>query len=157
LAGTWVGCEDPFIRIYAGTSGGNEMAAPKWGIFMSKVYADKKLGYGKIKEFDKPAVSSNEELSADADLSSIFKQGDSTSVDEGNGDANDFTNDPMTDQTPQEKIPIESEIQKSAADTNSKQKNKPEAKVILPPAIKPLTDNEKKLIKKEKAKAANEY
>ena len=25
-----VGCEDPFIRIYSGTSGGNEMAAPKW-------------------------------------------------------------------------------------------------------------------------------
>jgi penicillin-binding protein 1A len=157
LAGTWVGCEDPFIRIYAGTSGGNEMAAPKWGIFMSKVYGDKKLGYGKIKEFDKPAVSGNEELSADADLSSIFKQGDSTSIDEGNGDANDFTNDPMTDQTPVEKIPIESEIQKVAADTNLKQKNKPEAKAVLPAAIKPLTDNEKKIIKKEKAKAANEY
>ena len=25
LAGTWVGCDDPFIRIYSGTSGGNEM------------------------------------------------------------------------------------------------------------------------------------
>jgi len=36
LAGTWVGCEDPFIRIYAGTAGGSEMAAPSWGIFMEK-------------------------------------------------------------------------------------------------------------------------
>lgn len=55
IAGTWVGCEDPFIHIYAGTSGGNEMALPKWGIFMSKVYADKKLGYGRLKEFTAPA------------------------------------------------------------------------------------------------------
>lgn len=67
LAGTWVGCEDPFLRIYSGTSGGNEMAAPKWGIFMSKVYADKKLGYGKLTAFEKPAAMNNEELSADTD------------------------------------------------------------------------------------------
>jgi len=159
LAGTWVGCEDPFIRIYAGTSGGNEMAAPKWGIFMSKVYADKKLGYGKQKTFDKPANMGSEELSADADWNSLFKQGDSTTVDEGNGNAGDFINDPMMEQTQQEKIPIESEIQKTAADTNSKTKNRPEdkpaAKAILPPAVKPLTDNEKKLMKKDKAKNGN--
>ncbi|NOT90632.1 transglycosylase domain-containing protein [Ferruginibacter sp.] len=161
LAGTWVGCEDPFLRIYAGTSGGNEMAAPKWGIFMSKVYADKKLGYGKLKEFEKPANMGIEELSADADWSRIFSQGDSTTVDEGNGDAGDFINDPTMDQSPQEKIPIESEIQKPAADTTAKQKNKPEdkpaAKAVLAPAVRPLTDAEKKLIKKEKAKAGNEY
>ncbi|MBK9486582.1 MAG: transglycosylase domain-containing protein [Chitinophagaceae bacterium] len=52
LAGTWVGCDDPFIQIYSGTAGGAEMSAPGWGIFMSKVYADKKLGYGKITKFE---------------------------------------------------------------------------------------------------------
>jgi len=55
LAGTWVGCDDPFIRIYAGTSGGNEMALPKWGYFMKKVYADKTLPYGRELTFPEPA------------------------------------------------------------------------------------------------------
>jgi len=162
LAGTWVGCEDPFIRIYAGTSGGNELAAPKWGIFMSKVYADKKLSYGKIKVFEKPANMGSEELSGDADWNSLFKQGDSTAVDGGNGNANEFITDPMTNETPQEKIPIESEIQKpAAADTNTKVKNKPDGKTApkatLPPMIRPLDEKEKQLLKKEKDKAKNDY
>jgi len=160
LAGTWVGCEDPFIRIYAGTSGGNEMAAPKWGIFMSKVYADKKLGYGKIKTFEKPASMDNGIFSADPD-GAIFKQGDSTGVDEGNGDANDFINEMKEDKTPLEKVPIESEIQKNTADTG-KSKGKTDernpAKTVTPPAVRPLTDAEKKVQKKEKGKTGgNDY
>ncbi|MEI7734308.1 MAG: transglycosylase domain-containing protein [Ferruginibacter sp.] len=133
LAGTWVGCEDPFIRIYSGTSGGNEMAAPKWGIFMSKVYADKKLTYGQIKTFEKPASMGSGELYADQDWSKIFNQGDST-MDEGNGNANDFIVDPSAaDITPQENIGIESEIPKNPADTG-KSKNKPDAKITMPAA-----------------------
>ena len=133
LAGTWVGCEDPFIRIYSGTSGGNEMAAPKWGIFMSKVYADRKLTYGQIKTFEKPASMGSGELYADQDWSKIFNQGDST-MDEGNGNANDFIVDPSAaDMTPQENIGIESEIPKNPADTG-KSKNKPDAKITMPAA-----------------------
>ncbi len=159
LAGTWVGCEDPFIRIYAGTSGGNEMAAPKWGIFMSKVYADKKLGYGKIKTFEKPSSMDSPELSADSDWGSLFKQGDSTSVDEGSGNAGDFINE-MKEPPPGEKIPIESEIQKPAADTGkakSKADEKTPAKTVTPPAVRALSEAEKKLQKKEKGKTGNEY
>ena len=152
LAGTWVGCEDPFIRIYAGTSGGNEMAAPSWGVFMSKVYADKKLGYGKIKEFEKPANMVSEELSADTDWGKIFRQGDSTAVDEGNGDAGDFISDPKIDEAPQEGIKIESEIPKVATDTNvaklavkpeEKKEDKKDAKPTAP-IIKPVDDKSKK-------------
>ncbi len=164
LAGTWVGCEDPFLRIYAGTSGGNEMAAPKWGIFMSKVYGDKKLGYGKMKTFEKPASFSNGELSGDAGgWGDLFRQGDSTTVDQGNGDAGDFINEPIKEETPLEKVPIESEIQKPAVDTNTKAKSKPDEKTppkaVLPSVIRPLDEKEKKMIKKEKEKASggNEY
>lgn len=139
LAGTWVGCEDPFIRIYAGTSGGNEMAAPKWGIFMSKVYADKKLGYGKLKEFEKPASMQNEELSADAaNWGDIFNKGDSLSMDEGNGNAGDFIDAPMNE-APQEAVPVESQF-KQPGDTN-----KPKAEMKqTPPALKPGDDKNKK-------------
>lgn len=158
LAGTWVGCEDPFLRIYAGTSGGNEMAAPKWGIFMSKVYADKKLGYGKLTAFEKPAAMNNEELSADTDWGKIFKQGDSTAVDEGNGDAGDFITDPMIDNTPTENIKIESEIPKAAADTNKNKTGNKDSKQT-PPALKPVVDDKtKKPAEKPKAAAnKNDY
>ncbi|MBK7883080.1 MAG: transglycosylase domain-containing protein [Chitinophagaceae bacterium] len=91
LAGTWVGCEDPFIRIYAGTAGGSEMAAPKWGIFMSKVYADKKLNYGKIKEFEIPVNMDSEEILADQNMGRYFMQGDTTIDDRSyNENGDDF-------------------------------------------------------------------
>lgn len=88
LAGTWVGCEDPFLPIYQNNSGGAEMSAPRWGIFMSKVYADGKLDYGKIKEFDKPAELANDPIYVN--FEAIVTKGDS--LDQGNNstDANEF-------------------------------------------------------------------
>jgi len=157
LAGTWVGCEDPFIRIYAGTSGGNEMAAPKWGIFMSKVYADKKLGYGNIKAFTVPANIRNDALSADADLSKLFNQGDSATIDEGNGNADDFFNAPaQPDNKPIEKIGIESQIPKAAIPDTGKTK-KPDDKKDkkgTPAVLNPADDKNKKPVK---PKSANDY
>jgi penicillin-binding protein 1A len=156
LAGTWVGCEDPFITIYS-TSGGNEMAAPKWGVFMSKVYADKKLAYGKKKEFDKPSTMTVEELSADVKTwDRIYTQSaNNTTVDEGNGDASDFIDAPMpNDEAPQELVPIESEIKKPATDTtttSAKDKSKPDekapGKAVQPPVVKPADDKSKKVTK----------
>jgi penicillin-binding protein 1A len=158
LAGTWVGCEDPFIRIYTNTAGGSEMSGPKWGIFMSKVYADKKLGYGKVKTFERPASMNTPELSGDLDPA-LFKPGDSASVDEGGGNANDYINEMKEDKTPQEKVPIESEIQKpDTARSKNKTDDKTAPKAILtPPAVRPLSDSEKKLQKKEKGKTGNDY
>ena len=147
LAGTWVGCEDPFIRIYSGTAGGSEMAAPNWGVFMSKVYADKKLGYGKIKAFEKPAAMNNEELSADTDWGKIFRQGDSTALDEGNGDAGDFITAPATDNAPKEDIKIESEIPKAATDTNKNKSGEKKDIKQTPAAINALDDKTKKPVK----------
>ena len=147
LAGTWVGCEDPFIRIYSGTAGGSEMAAPNWGVFMSKVYADKKLGYGKIKAFEKPAAMNNEELSADTDWGKIFRQGDSTALDEGNGDAGDFITAPATDKAPKEDIKIESEIPKAATDTNKNKSGEKKDIKQTPAAINALDDKTKKPVK----------
>lgn len=146
LAGTWVGCEDPFIRIYSGNAGGAEMSAPNWGLFMSKVYADRKLGYGNIKEFQVPASMKNEELSADA-LYQLANQGDSLGNDEGNGSAEDFFNLPP----PSEKIDIESQIPKS--DTGKPKK--PEDKKGNTPAMNPADDKNKK--QPVKQKPANDY
>ncbi len=152
LAGTWVGCDDPFIRIYANNAGGAEMSAPKWGIFMSKVYADKKIGYGKIEKFEKPIELSNDPIYADVNMDRFFHEGDSTAVDEGNGDANDFFNTPEPpDNGPVEKIDIESEIPKSVLTDTGKSKKPETKKGTTSPAIKP---EEKKPAAKPKA---NDY
>ena len=94
LAGTWVGCEDPFIPIYQNNGGGAEMSAPNWGLFMSKVYADKRLGYGKTTKFTEPAELKNDPIYADPEaINNIASSGDSLIEDNGNGDAGDFFND----------------------------------------------------------------
>lgn len=159
LAGTWVGCDDPFIQIYSGTAGGAEMSAPAWGIFMSKVYADKKLNYGVITKFEKPLELSNDPIYADENMERYFREGDSTTIDEGNGNADDFFNaPPPPDNQPTEKIGIESEIPKATLPDTIKIKKgddkKPDDKKPVTPVQKPVAEKGKKV---EKPKTNNDY
>lgn len=83
LAGTWLGCEDPFIPIY-GNAGGAEMAAPAWGSFMQKVYADPKFkNYTEKKTFDVPMELKNDPVLADAQFYQALKRGDRPTYDDG--------------------------------------------------------------------------
>lgn len=172
LAGTWVGCDDPFIRIYSGTSGGNEMALPKWGYFMKKVYADKNLSYGKTLNFEEPAKMANDPIYADQNFKDIVNSGDSSNQDQGNGNAGDFIVDPTIDnKAPQ--VPVESEFGDTKKDTNSKTKSKVDVpatlskpleekkdpRALMPAPIKPADDKNKKVVKPDKLKPAknNDY
>jgi penicillin-binding protein 1A len=112
LAGTWVGCEDPFLPIYQNNSGGAEMSAPRWGIFMSKVYGDSKLDYGKIKTFDKPAEQSAV-IEIDGGWDKIVTSADSL---DQIGTSGSGADDLMTDEI------------KNAADTGKGKANKPKPK-----------------------------
>ncbi|MEO6549654.1 MAG: transglycosylase domain-containing protein [Ferruginibacter sp.] len=143
LAGTWVGCDDPFIRIYAGTSGGNELALPKWGYFMKKVYADKTLPYGRVLKFEEPAEMANNPVYADQRFENIVNEGGDNTDDQGNGDADDFTNEALTGKSTTD-IPVESEFSTEKNDTVGKVKKdqnlplpKPDVKPIAPVGIKP--------------------
>ena len=144
LAGTWVGCDDPFIRIYAGTAGGAEMSAPGWGMFMSKVYADKRLDYGQVKTFEKPAELADP-ISAEA-MDGFFQQGDTTIKDEGNPDADEFFNTPVPpDNKPIEKIDIESQIPGTTTDTGRSKKPDPKKGTTTTPLQQaPVDDKNKK-------------
>jgi penicillin-binding protein 1A len=140
IAGTWLGCDDPFIRIY-NTGGGSEMSLPKWGYFMKKVYADKKLPYGGLTKFEVPASQANDPIWAD--FATIAQNGDSTvSEDQGNGTADDFSDMPLDDNQGSG-VPIESEIKTVAKDTARKNggpaKKLPKTDAIAPakPADKP--------------------
>ncbi len=124
LAGTWVGCEDPFIPIYSSNSGGAEMAAPKWGLFMSNVYADRRLGYNKDTAFEKPAELKNNPIYADLNFANIAQSGDSLNEDIDNGGADDFIQmdeNPPADEMP---VPEDKTIKKNSADTIKKNKPK---------------------------------
>ena len=115
LAGTWVGCGDPFIPIYKSNAGGSEMAAPKWGIFMSKVYADRKIPLTRQEIFDAPAELLNDPIYADINFADIVNKGDSLTEENGNGDANDYLEedpsivspDTVKSKTPAEKKPAD--------------------------------------------------
>ena len=121
LAGTWVGCEDPFIPIYTSNSGGAEMAAPKWGLFMSNVYADGRLHYGKVKEFEQPAELKNNPIYADLNFANIANTGDSLNEDFGNGTSDDYLNN-------EDAVPIDiidnKQSKKNISDTGKKIKPK---------------------------------
>jgi penicillin-binding protein 1A len=100
LAGTWVGCGDPFIPIYKSNAGGSEMAAPKWGIFMSKVYADRKIPLTRQETFDAPAELLNDPIYADINFADIVNKGDSLTEENGNGDANDYLDEDPSSVSP---------------------------------------------------------
>ena len=145
LAGTWVGCEDPFIPIY-NNGGGAEMAAPAWGNFMVKVYADKRFTeYTSQKEFTAPAELKNDPVFADANFQSILSRGDSMTEETGNGDAGDFLEEDMNE------MPV-------VADTNKKiepkkQENKDEKK----PSANTLIDDKKNIPKPKPKPAETDY
>ncbi|MEO7263421.1 MAG: transglycosylase domain-containing protein [Ferruginibacter sp.] len=145
LAGTWVGCEDPFIPIFE-TSGGAEMSAPRWGIYMEKVIADSRIPYGKQKTFDIPAELKNDPISGDIRYGDIIDAGDSLGGDNGNGSADDFLLDK------EESKPDTSKNKKSDAPIAPEKKDN---KLNGPALLKP--SEEKKPEIKPKPKKENEY
>lgn len=91
LAGVWVGCDDPFLRIKQ-TGGGNQMAMPEFAFFLKDVYDDKSLGIDPKATFDKPAQLTNDPIFADQNFSNIIQEGTGSEFDDaGNGDASDYS------------------------------------------------------------------
>ena len=164
IAGTWVGCDDPFIRIYSGTSGGNEMALPKWGFFMNKVYADKSLPFGNLLKFEEPAAYAKDPISAEAFMN-IVNKGDTTKYeDQGNGGAGDFIEEPLKNNPAADIVPIESEIEKPKKDTGIKTKPKTELpakpadkKDMKPAGTLPIVKPDDKNKKPAKNAGSNDY
>jgi penicillin-binding protein 1A len=171
LAGTWVGCEDPFIPIY-GNGGGAEMAAPAWGNFMQKVYADKKFKqYSEKKQFDVPVELKNDPVLGDAQFYQTLRRGERETDDEGRprrsgtgtstgDDGQDFFDSEPSDMTPE--TTFEPEQNDTGSKTTPKappvEPKKEETKT--PPAT--IVDDKSKKAKKIKAdkpkeKATNDF
>jgi penicillin-binding protein 1A len=151
LAGAWVGCDDPFLKI-RWTYGGNEMAMPQYAYFMKKVYADKSLGIDPKAEFQRPAELDNNPIYADQNFSALVQRGEGSdfSEDQGNGDAEDYENTQLTS-------PVESDFSKDAGKDNpvqgkDKGGNKDPGKEINP-SDKIKTDSVKVPVKISKKEA----
>jgi penicillin-binding protein 1A len=158
LAGAWVGCDDPFLKI-RWTYGGNEMAMPEWAYFMQKIYADKKLGIDPKAIFQKPAELDNNPIYADQNFNGLVQKGEGSdfSEDQGNGNKGDYEGSELT-------APVESEFNKDAfKDLNQLPKDKgankdPKDKELTPIDInkvdsskipKTMTKREARILKRE--------
>ena len=144
LAGTWVGCEDPFIPIYQNNGGGAEMSAPNWGEFMKRVYADKKLGYGKQTKFDEPAQFRDDPIYANANFLNLANSGDSLTDMNNDADAGDFFGDLGSE---------DYAIPEKKHDTSKK--NNPKKEELKPGAQMPSGKNQEG--KKPPVKSTNDY
>lgn len=147
LAGVWVGCDDPFLRIRQ-TYGGNEMAMPEFAYFMQKVYADKKLGIDPKAEFEKPAELNNDPIYADQNFAAIAQKGEGSDFtdDQGNGDAGDYG--APTD------VPVESDFGKEQPKTKN-ETNTEERKPIGPVNFIPVKKDTLKASAKKTEPASN--
>jgi penicillin-binding protein 1A len=119
LAGTWIGCDDRFIRIESGEGYGGLAARPIWESFFKKVYADKTLGIDQKAVFQKPADLQNQML--DADISGIIESAPDAGAegtDVGAGNASDYGLDESFDT-------IGAESQRPPEDSKLPPKDKP--------------------------------
>jgi penicillin-binding protein 1A len=126
LAGTWIGCDDRFIRLEGGLGYGGRAAMPIWEYFFQKVYADKTLGIEKEAKFQQPENVNIQALQDYNDFSDKTLQPGAEGTDEGNGGAGDYINfDKDTNH-----VPVESKL------------NPDEQKVLN--EAKPKKDDDKK-------------
>jgi penicillin-binding protein 1A len=165
LAGTWVGCDDRFVRFESTSVGqGGYAAMPIFRNFYQKVFADRTLGIDRTAKFEKPE-NMKKELMYDYMIESINKTvpPEAEGEDQGNGEANDYI-EPPADNGGEENVGGESQVviedkdKQPAGNVPAKQ---PETKPAAVPAkeVKPGTkpaDNKPKQ-KPAAKKQENEY
>lgn len=141
LAGTWVGCDDRFIRFNGNVGEGSSAALPIWGYFFKKALADKTLGLDRQSKFSKPEVMSNDVIFDYMNTINARTAAPAQGEDVGNGTSEDYI---IRDEAPEE-IGAESDV--------PTEKVKPGVQMTIPqqatPAPPPAADP-KPEVKEEK-------
>lgn len=145
LAGTWVGCDDRFIRFNStGIGQGASAALPIWAYFYSKAMSDPACGIDTKSTFTKPEVLTND-IVIDGINGFVPIPGGETE-DNGAGTSSEYGTDQMPTDVKAEDIAPESTIEPAAADNKktaapaSKAPAKTEVKTpaaVLPKDAKP--------------------
>ncbi len=160
LAGGWVGCDDPFLKM---VGEGNRTALPIWGYFMSSVLNDKALGISKDAKFIQPESMKVETFMDYENFADKYRnEPDAENPDAGSGTSSDFD---QMQYSPENNIGPESELNKDEqkvlqevktqpANSSKTEEKKPESKQDeKKPEKKKLLDIFKK--KKPEAKPGN--
>jgi penicillin-binding protein 1A len=137
LAGTWIGCDDRFIRLESNLGYGGQAARPIYEYFFKKVYEDKTLGIEKDARFTQPESMKNEAM---FDYMNIIDQAPppgAEGTDQGNGNANEYLMQPDTSHVPVESQLSNEEEKILKEATKEKKVDKPEKPV-------PAEETEKK-------------
>jgi penicillin-binding protein 1A len=91
LCGTWVGCDDRWVRFAStGVGQGGKAALPNVGTFMEMVYKDKNLGYDQEATFAKPSVDRDNVVYDYVQGINAMSRPDAQADDIGNGESSDY-------------------------------------------------------------------
>jgi penicillin-binding protein 1A len=135
LAGTWIGCDNNFIRLGGTLGQGGAAARPIWEYFFQKIYADKTLGIEKDARFMQPENMNNQPAMDYQNIEKTAPAG-AEGTDQGNGNANDYINfDKDTSHVPVESTlsPDEKKILNEASKPAKKDEEKPTDKQTTTP------------------------
>lgn len=136
LAGAWVGCDDPFIKITNNYYGqGARMGLPIWANFFNEVYKDKTLGIDRNAKFSVPQSLKDEAIYDYLNISPEVPPG--AEGQDPSYEANDYMVKPPASI---EKIPVESQLNdeekkilEEAKKSEKKDPKAPEKKPQTPP------------------------
>ncbi|MBX9781929.1 MAG: transglycosylase domain-containing protein [Chitinophagaceae bacterium] len=127
LAGGWVGCDDPFLKM---VGEGNRTALPIWGYFMNSVQNDKSLAISKDAVFVQPESMKVESFMDFENFADKYRnEPDAENPDAGSGTSSDFNEMQLT---PEQNIGPESQL------------NTEEQKVLQEVKKEPVKPEEKK-------------
>jgi penicillin-binding protein 1A len=127
LAGSWIGCDNNFIRLGGMLGQGGAAARPIWEYFFQKVYDDKTLGIDRGARFLQPENMNNQLTMDYSPLISKNPPPGAEGANQGNGGANDYINFDKDSSH----VPVESSLS-------------PEEKKILNEANKPSKRDEER-------------
>ncbi len=150
LAGGWVGCDDPFLKM---VGEGNRTAMPIWGYFFDRVYNDKTLGISKDAKFVQPESMKVETFMDYEDFANKYKdEPDAENPDAGNGTSADY-NDLIL--TPEQNLGTESQLseeQKVLQEAKKEEEKKKEELKNSQPAVLSDAEKMKKIAAEKEAK-----
>lgn len=133
LVGTWVGCDDRFIRFGGKVGEGSSAALPICGYFLKKALADKTLGLDPRAKFSKPEIMSNDVIFDYMSTINARTAAPAEGEDVGTGTSEDY----LIPDAPAEEIGAESDVPQEKAkpglpnspvETPSAEQTRPEEK-----------------------------
>ncbi len=138
LAGTWVGCDDRFIRLDSKLGEGGAAARPIWEYFMAKTMADKDLGYSRKARFVQPEDMKGQEMRDWMQIIDKTPPPGAEGDNQGNGNANDYLD------TGSPSVPIDSKLTPDEQNVLKDAKKDPKKNGASVPSEAPQPEEKKK-------------